>query len=158
MDSVGAIAGGLGGICSNTSYIESAAGVAEGGRTGLTAVVVGVLFLLAIPLTPLVALVPFAATGSGADPGRLPHVHIDQGHRLRRPEDGLPALFTIMLMPLTYNITIGIGAGFVSYVLIKVVRGKIREVHALMWVVSIAFLIYFAQAPLTTLFNQLPGR
>jgi len=60
-------------------------------------------------------------------------------------EDGLPALLTIILMPLTYDITVGIGAGFISWVLIKVVRGKFDQIHWLMWVVSIAFVIYFAQ-------------
>ena len=59
-------------------------------------------------------------------------------------EDGLPALLTMILMPLTYDITVGIGAGFISWVLLKVVRGKMTEVHPLMWVVSIAFLVYFA--------------
>jgi AGZA family xanthine/uracil permease-like MFS transporter len=67
-------------------------------------------------------------------------------------EDGLPALLTMILMPLTYEITVGIGAGFISWVLIKVVRGKIAEVHPLMWVVSIAFVIFFAQAWLTGIF------
>ena len=61
------------------------------------------------------------------------------------PEDGIPALLTMILMPLTYDITVGIGAGFISWVLIKVVRGKIGEIHPLMWVVSIAFLVYFAK-------------
>ena len=60
-------------------------------------------------------------------------------------EDGLPALLTMILMPLTYDITVGIGAGFITWVLIKVVRGKLGEIHPLMWVVSIAFLVYFAQ-------------
>ena len=66
-------------------------------------------------------------------------------------EDGLPALLTIILMPLTYDITVGIGAGFISWVLIKVVRGKMAEIHPLMWVVSIAFLVFFAQDWIQTL-------
>ena len=60
-------------------------------------------------------------------------------------EDGIPALLTMVLMPLTYDITVGIGAGFISWVLIKVVKGKLGEIHPLMWVVSIAFLVYFAK-------------
>jgi AGZA family xanthine/uracil permease-like MFS transporter len=66
-------------------------------------------------------------------------------------EDGLPALLTMILMPLTYDITVGIGAGFISWVIIKLVRGKVGEIHPLMWVVSIAFLIYFLQAFLPTI-------
>jgi len=65
-------------------------------------------------------------------------------------EDGLPALLTMILMPLTYDITVGIGAGFISWVLLKVVRGKMAEVHPLMWVVSIAFLVFFANSWLQT--------
>ena len=61
-------------------------------------------------------------------------------------EDGLPALLTMILMPLTYDITVGIGAGFISWVLLKVVRGKLGEIHPLMWLVSIGFVIYFANA------------
>jgi len=146
IDSLGASAGGAAGISSNTSYIESAAGVAEGGRTGLTAVVVGVLFLIAILLTPLATLVPFVATAP---------VLVVVGYMLATlireidfadVETGLPALLTLILMPLTFNITIGIGAGFVTYVLIKVARGKWAAVHPLMWIVAIAFLVYFAQA------------
>jgi len=66
-------------------------------------------------------------------------------------EDGLPALLTIILMPLTYDITVGIGAGFISWVLIKVVRGKFDQIHWLMWVVSIAFVVYFAQSWINSL-------
>jgi AGZA family xanthine/uracil permease-like MFS transporter len=65
-------------------------------------------------------------------------------------EDGLPALLTMILMPLTYDITVGIGAGFISWVLIKLVRGKVGEIHPLMWVVTVAFLIFFAQDWLPT--------
>ncbi len=158
VDSVGAVAGGAAGISSNTSFIESAAGVAEGGRTGLTAVVVGVLFLLAIPLTPLVALVPFAATGPVLILVGYLMATLIKGIDFNDVEVGLPALLTIVLMPLTFNITIGIGAGFISFVVIKLVRGKMADIHPLMWLVAFAFLIYFAQAPLTTLFDQISGR
>ncbi|MFQ5968222.1 MAG: NCS2 family permease [Acidimicrobiia bacterium] len=146
VDSLGAAAGGAVGVSSNTSYIESAAGVAEGGRSGLTAVVVGVLFLIGIFVSPLAAIIPFAATAP---------VLILVGFLLaaqmrdidfRDVEEGLPALLTIVLMPLTFSITVGIGAGFVTHVLIKVVKGKARQIHVLMWVVALAFVVYFAQA------------
>ena len=146
VDSLGAAAGGAAGVSSNTSYIESAAGVAEGGRTGLTAVVVGMLFLLAILVTPLAPLIPFVATGP---------VLVLVGYLMAtmlkdidfvNVEDGLPALLTLIIMPLTFSITNGIGAGFITWVLIKVALGKFSEIHWLMWLVALAFLIYFAQA------------
>jgi AGZA family xanthine/uracil permease-like MFS transporter len=146
VDSVGAIAGGAAGISSNTTYIESAAGVAEGGRTGFTAVVVGVLFLVAILAAPLVQLVPFVATGPALIlVGYLMFVLV-RDIPVTDVEDGIPALLTMIMMPLTFKITEGIGAGFVVWVFIKVVRRKWGEIHPLMWVVAIAFLIYFLQA------------
>jgi adenine/guanine/hypoxanthine permease len=151
VDSVGAIAGGAAGISSNTSYIESAAGVAEGGRTGLTAVVVGLLFLAAILLTPLATMVPFSATAPVLIIVGYLMVTQVRDIDFADVEEGLPALFTLILMPLAFSITVGIGAGFISYVLIKVVRGRFRDVHPLLWVVAIAFAIYFAQSWLSTL-------
>ena len=146
IDSLGASAGGAAGISSNTSYIESAAGVAEGGRTGLTAVVVGLLFLVAILLSPLATLVPFVATAPVLVVVGYLMATIIRDIDFADVETGFPALLTLILMPLTFNITIGIGAGFVTYVLIKVARGRFAEIHPLMWVVAIAFLVYFAQA------------
>jgi len=145
VDSLGAALGGLAGVSSNTSYIESSAGVAEGGRTGLTSVVTGILFLIAIILSPLALVVPAVATApvliliGFLMVGLLRHIDF------RDIEEGLPALFAIILMPLTYSITVGIAAGFVSHTLIKVVRGKAREIHILMWVVSVACLVFFGQ-------------
>ncbi len=146
VDSVAAAAGGAAGISSNTSYIESAAGVAEGGRTGLTAVVVGVLFLLAILLSPLATLVPFVATGPVLVVVGYLMATLIKDIDFVDVEEGLPALLTLVLMPLTFSITIGIGAGFVSWVIIKLALGKIASIHPLMWVVAAAFVIYFAQA------------
>jgi AGZA family xanthine/uracil permease-like MFS transporter len=148
VDSLGAAAGGAAGVSSNTSYIESAAGVAEGGRTGLTSVVVGVLFLVAIFLSPLAQLIPFQATAPVLILVGFLMSGLIKGIDFEDFEEGFPALLTIVLMPLTFSITVGIGAGFVMYVLIKVVKGKMREIHPLMWVVAIAFLIYFGQAVL----------
>jgi AGZA family xanthine/uracil permease-like MFS transporter len=146
VDSVGAIAGGAAGISSNTTYIESAAGVAEGGRTGFTAVVVGVLFLVAILAAPLVQLIPFVATGPVLIlVGYLMFVLV-RDIPVTDVEEGIPALLTMIMMPLTFKITEGIGVGFVAWVFIKVVRGKWREVHPLMWVTSLAFVLYFLNA------------
>jgi len=148
VDSIGAAAGGAAGVSSNTSYIESSAGVAEGGRTGLTSVVVGVLFLIAIFLSPLAGIVPAQATAPVLILVGFLMAGLIKGIDFDDLEEGFPALLAIVLMPLTFSITVGIGAGFVMYTLIKVVMGKAAEVHALMWVVTVAFLIYFGQAVL----------
>ena len=148
VDSLGAAAGGAAGVSSNTSYIESAAGVADGGRTGLTSVVVGVLFLLAIFLSPLAGLVPAQATAPVLILVGFLMSGLLKGIDFEDIEEGFPALLTIVLMPFTFSITVGIGAGFVMYVLIKVIKGKFGEIHPLMWVVAVAFLIYFGQAVL----------
>ncbi|HEX2194664.1 MAG TPA: NCS2 family permease [Candidatus Limnocylindria bacterium] len=145
VDSIGAAAGGAAGVSSNTSYIESAAGVAEGGRTGLTAVVVGVLFLIAILVTPLAPLIPFVATGPVLVLVGYLMATLIKDIDFTNVEEGLPALLTLILMPLTFSITTGIGAGFIAWVLIKVAVGKIGDIHPLMWIVAIAFVVYFAQ-------------
>jgi AGZA family xanthine/uracil permease-like MFS transporter len=145
VDSVAAFAGGAAGISSNTTYIESAAGVADGGRTGMTSVVTGVLFLLAILLSPIALIVPAAATAPALVLVGYLMFTLIKDIPVADVEDGLPALLTMILMPLTYDITVGIGAGFISWVLIKAVRGKAAEVHWLMWLVAIAFLVFFAQ-------------
>jgi len=146
VDSIAAAVGGLGGVSSNTTYIESAAGVAEGAKTGFASVVTGVLFLLAILLAPLAGIIPSVATAPALVlVGYLMFTQV-KDINVADIEDGLPALLTMILMPLTYDITVGIGAGFISWVVIKVVRGKMSEVHTLMWVVSAAFLVFFMQA------------
>ncbi|MBA2489151.1 MAG: NCS2 family permease [Chloroflexi bacterium] len=146
VDGVAAAAGGAAGISSNTSYIESAAGVAEGGRTGFTAVVVGLLFLVMILLSPLVALVPFAATSPVLILIGFLMTTLIKDIDFSDIEEGLPALLGLILMPLTFSITVGIGAAFVSYVVIKVIKGKISQIHPLLWLVAAAFAVYFAQA------------
>jgi adenine/guanine/hypoxanthine permease len=145
VDSVAAILGGAAGISSNTSYIESAAGVAEGGRTGFTSVVTGVLFLFAILLAPAAQLVPNQASGPVLVVVGFLMFTLVKDIDVSDVEEGLPALLAMILMPLTYSITVGIGAGFIAWVFIKVVKGKVGEVHPLMWLVSIAFLVFFAQ-------------
>jgi AGZA family xanthine/uracil permease-like MFS transporter len=136
---------------SATTYIESAAGVAAGGRTGLVAVVTGILFLLALPFVALVGAIPTVATApalivvgvlmvgvlSERTPGQ--RGRIDFGNL----EDALPVVLTMLVMPLTFSITNGIGAGFVSYVVIKVASGKAREVHPALYVIAGLFLLYF---------------
>jgi AGZA family xanthine/uracil permease-like MFS transporter len=148
VDSLAAVAGGAGSISSNTSYIESAAGVGEGARTGLASVVTGVMFLLTTFLAPLVAVIPYeAATPALVIVGFLMMTQIknidwdDMGI-------ALPAFLTIILMPFTYNISVGIGVGFVTHVVIRAIQGRGKEVHPLLWVVSGLFVIYFLQSPI----------
>ncbi len=149
VDSVAAIAGGAGGISSNTSYIESASGVGEGARTGLASIVTGLLFLLATFFTGIVQAIPSeAAVPALVLVGFLMMQQV-KGIDWDDLEIAIPAFLTIVLMPFTYSITVGIGAGFLAYVLIKVVRGKASDVHFLMWIIGAAFVVYFAINPLT---------
>jgi adenine/guanine/hypoxanthine permease len=149
VDSIAAAAGGVAGVSSNTSYIESASGVGEGARTGLASVVTGVLFLLSMVLAPLVSIIPSeAAVPALVLVGFLMMQQV-KGIDWDDLEIAIPAFLTIVLMPFTYSITVGIGAGFVAYVVIKLARGKIGEIHALMWVVAALFILYFAIHPVT---------
>ena len=151
VDSIAAIAGGVGSVSSNTSYIESAAGVGEGARTGLASVVTGAAFLVSLFLAPLVNMVPSEAAAPALFfVGFLMMSQISQVE-WDDPEEGIPAFLTLALMPFTYSITTGIGAGFISYALIKLVRGKARQVHPLMWVVAALFIVYFAQGAISSL-------
>ena len=125
--------------------MESTAGVGEGARTGLASVVTGGAFLLAVLLAPLVNMVPFeAASPVLVFVGFLmisQVVDVDWN----KPEIGIPAFLTIILMPFAYSITVGIGAGFLAYVFIRLIKGEGRKIHVLMYVVAALFVIYFLQ-------------
>ncbi|WCH90724.1 NCS2 family permease [Streptomyces moderatus] len=148
IDGAAAAAGGAASASSATSYIESAAGVGEGARTGFSNLITGGLFALALFLTPLLTIVPLqAAAPALVAVGFLMMTqvkHIDWD----KYELAIPAFLTIAVMPFTYSITNGIGAGFVAFVLIKTVLGKAKEVHWLMWGTSALFLVYFAIDPI----------
>ena len=153
VDSLAAVAGGAASASSNTSYIESASGVADGARTGIAAIVTGLLFLVAIFIAPLVTVVPFEA----ATPA-LVLVGFFMMLQIRKIDFsdyaiGIPAFLTIALMPFTYSITNGIGAGFISWTVIKIVQGKAKEIPWVMWVVTLAFVLYFLVNPLEALFG-----
>jgi AGZA family xanthine/uracil permease-like MFS transporter len=156
VDSLAAVSGGAAGVSSNTTYIESAAGVAEGGKTGLASVVTGILFLLAIFLSPIAGIIPAVATAPALIlVGYLMFTQV-KDIDVNDVETGIPALLTIVLMPLTYDITVGIGAGFISWVIIKIARGKAREIHPLMWIVAILFLVFFLQGWYLSIVNPPP--
>ncbi|WP_405580360.1 NCS2 family permease [Streptomyces sp. NBC_01092] len=148
IDGAAAAAGGAASSSSATSYIESAAGVGEGARTGFSNLITGGLFALALFLTPLLTIVPLqAAAPALVAVGFLMMTqvkHIDW----EKYEIAIPAFLTIAVMPFTYSITNGIGAGFVAYVVIKVVLGKAKDIHWLMWGTSVLFLVYFAINPI----------
>ncbi len=151
VEGVGAVAGGAASSSSNTVYIESASGIAEGARTGLANMVTGLLFLAAMFFTPLSAVVPIEAAA--------PALVVVGALMVRQIRDidftdfsiALPAFLTIVVMPFTYSIANGIGAGFVSYVLLRIATSRVRQVHPLMWVVALGFVGYFAVGPIQPL-------
>lgn len=153
VDSIAAMAGGLAGTSSNTAYIESASGIGDGARTGIASLVTGTLFLLAMFIAPLTKIVPYEAAAPA-----LVIVGFLMMTQIRHiPFDdyaiAIPSFLTIILMPFTYSITNGIGAGMVTYVAIKIAQRKSKEVSGLMWIIAAAFMIYFAINPLKGLFG-----
>ncbi|WP_420365738.1 NCS2 family permease [Curtobacterium sp. L3-7] len=148
VEGAGAIAGGGASVSSNTVFIDSAAGIGEGARTGFASVVTGLLFLASMFLTPLTQVVPLEVAAAGlVVVGAL---MVAQVKDIDWTDFGsaLPAFLTIVVMPLTYSIANGIGAGFISWVLIKALSGRGREVSWLLYVVAAGFLLYFARGPL----------
>lgn len=143
VDSLAAVCGGLFGCSSVTTYVESAAGVGEGGRTGLTAVVTGILFLLAIFFAPIVGIVPGYATAPALIVVGFLMLAVVKNIQWDDLTVSIPASLTIIMIPLTYSISKGIGYGFIAYVLIKVFSGKSKGVHPLMYIASIFFVIDF---------------
>jgi len=161
VDSLAAMAGGASSTSSATTYIESGAGVGAGGRTGWVAVIAGALFLPFIFIAPLIGMVPAQATAAAliivgylmisslteaeedAEPGTKAGGIRLAGIDFHDLAIGLPAALVIIIMPLTYSITNGIGFGFIAYTLIRAARGEWRKIHPLMWAVSAAFTLYF---------------
>jgi AGZA family xanthine/uracil permease-like MFS transporter len=143
VDSVGAMFGGLANASTSTTYIESAAGVAEGGRTGLVAVVVGGLFLLAMWFAPLAAVIPAQATAPALVLVGFYMMTLAREIAWDDVEEALPAFMTMLAMPFTWSITNGIGAGFVTHVVLKLVMGKAAQVPGLLYVATLAFVVYF---------------
>lgn len=143
VDSAAAAVGGLVGASSITTFVESASGAADGGRTGLSSVVAGLLFIVAAFFSPLISIVSSAATcGALVFVGYLMMsevTEIDWSDLL----EGLPAFLIVAGVPLTYSISNGIGFGFIAYVVVAAVTGQLKKVKPLMWVAALAFLVYF---------------
>ncbi|MBD3941808.1 NCS2 family permease [Microbacterium sp. NEAU-LLC] len=152
VEGVGAIAGGATSSSSATVFVESGAGIGEGARTGLANVVTGVLFLLAMFFTPLASLVPGSVAGAalvlvGAMMlTQIKNIDLSDFRVL------LPVFLTATVMPMTYSIANGIGAGFISWVVVNAFSGKAKTIHPLLWVVAAGFLLYFARGPIEMLF------
>jgi adenine/guanine/hypoxanthine permease len=147
VDSLGALFGGIFGTSSNTTYIESGSGVTEGAKTGLASLVVAVLFLICVLLAPIAGIVPQQATAPALMlVGWFMFKPILDLNKLGNIDfaTGFAVLLTIFIMPLTYSITNGIGAGFISYALLKTASGKSGEVSRWMWIAAALFAIYFA--------------
>jgi len=143
VDSLAAVAGGAASSSSNTTYIESASGIAEGGRTGLTSVVVGALFVVSLLFSSIAGVIPPEATAP---------ILVVVGFFMmqgigeidwRDPAMGIPAFLTIALMPFTYSITNGVGAGILSYAVIRLAQGRWRDVHIFTFIVAAIFAWYF---------------
>ena len=149
IEGTGAIAGGGASASSNTVFVESASGIAEGARTGLANVVTGVLFLAAMFLTPLTAIVPIeAAAPALVIVGALMMGQV-RDIDFSRFEIALPAFLTIVVMPFTFSIANGIGVGFIAWVVLAVGGGKAKSVHPLLWIVALLFVAYFVVGPIT---------
>jgi AGZA family xanthine/uracil permease-like MFS transporter len=142
-DAIGTVAGASLGTSTVTSYVESTAGVAVGGRTGLTALTTGVLFLLALFLSPIFLLIPAAATAPALIMvGFLmmqPVTSID----FSDPTEGIPAFLAIIMMPFAYSIAEGIVYGVLSYVVLKTATGKFKDITVVTWVLFVIFLLRF---------------
>ncbi len=151
IDSVAAVAGGMGGVSSNTSFVESSAGVADGARTGLSSIVTGVAFLLATFFAPIVAVVPNEAAAPA-----LVLVGLLMMQQVREIEwnnlaIAFPAFLTIVMMPFGYSMTVGIGVGFIAHVVMQAATGNIKKVHPLLWLVAGLFVLYFFMEPIQAL-------
>lgn len=142
-DAVATCAGACLGTSTVTTYVESATGIEQGGRTGLTSVVVGILFLLAILLAPIAGIVPAAATAPALIIVGILMMGSVSKIDWKNLEVAIPAFLTVVMMPFAYSISDGIGFGFISYTLIKLIRGKAHEVHWLMWILSSLFVLKY---------------
>lgn len=143
-DAVATTSGALLGTSTTTTYIESGSGIAAGGKTGLTAVVVAVLFLLCIFLAPLVALIPVSATSAALVMVGILMLGSVSKIDFSELEVAVPAFMVIVLMPFTYSIANGIGAGIIAYVLIKVAKGEARTVHPVAALIALLFVARYS--------------
>lgn len=138
-DAVGTTAGAILGTSSVTTYIESAAGITEGGRTGFTAIIVSLLFTVSIFFTPLLAAIPAFATAPALVLVGVLMMEAVRGIRWEDPGESIPSFLTILLMPLSFSIAEGLAVGFITYPLVKSFQGKSREISPAVWVIAALF-------------------
>ena len=142
-DAVATTCGAICGTSTVTTFVESSAGVGEGGRTGLASIATAVLFFIAMFLSPVAILIPSCATAAA-----LIYVGVLMINGVKKiewtdPEIAVPAFLTLAMMPFTYNISYGIAFGLISYIIIKLFTGKVKEITAGTWIIGILFLLMF---------------
>jgi len=142
-DAVATTAGAVLGTSTTTTYVESASGVADGGRTGLTAFTTGVLFILALVFSPVISVIPAFATAPALIVVGLFMMEHVVDIDFNDYTEALPAFLTILMMPLAYSISDGLAFGGISYVLVKLLSGKRRDIHPVMYIIALMFIVYF---------------
>ncbi len=142
VDAIATMIGAAIGTSTTTSYIESAAGIEEGGRTGLTSVCTGLIFLLALFFVPVIAIVPSYATAPAQIMVGLFMIKEFRKIKFSKPDEVIPAMIIIIMIAVSYRISTGLALGFVSFVLIKIVSGKFRQIKPAMWIIAILSLIF----------------
>ncbi|MDR1858325.1 MAG: NCS2 family permease [Treponema sp.] len=142
-DAIGTVAGAALGTSTVTSYVESAAGVAAGGRTGLTSLATGLLFLVALFFSPVFLLVPSAATAPALIMVGYFMIKPVAGIDFKDPTEGIPAFLAIIMMPFAYSIAEGIVYGVISYVILKLAAGKLKEISVVTWILFAIFVLRF---------------
>ena len=142
IDAVATMIGAVFGTSTTTAYIESAAGIEQGGRTGLTAITTGILFLLAIIFVPVVGIVPQYATAPALIMVGLFMMKEIRNIDFRNLEEAFPAFIIMVMIALSYSISTGLAFGFISFVIIKIVSGKIRDIKTAMWIIAALSLLF----------------
>lgn len=144
IDAIASMVGAVAGTSTTTSYIESAAGIEEGGRTGLTSVCTGLLFLVALFFIPIIAIVPAYATAPAQIMVGIFMIKEFKKIKLSKLDEFIPAMIIIIMIAVSYSISIGLALGFVSFVLIKIISGKFRQVRPAMWIIAGLSLMFLA--------------
>jgi AGZA family xanthine/uracil permease-like MFS transporter len=143
-DAVATTIGGFAGTSTVTTYIESGAGIIQGGKTGLTSLVTAGLFILALFFGPIIRIIPMSATApiliivGIMMMGAVKNIDFDD------MEEAIPAFLTLAIMPFTYSIATGIAAGFIFYPIVKIAKGKAKEVHPIIYIFAVLFIIRYA--------------
>jgi AGZA family xanthine/uracil permease-like MFS transporter len=157
IDAIATMIGAVLGTSTTTSYIESAAGIEQGGRSGLTSIVTGVLFLLALLFVPIVGIVPGYATAPALIMVGLFMMKEVKKIDFMNMEEAFPAFIIMVMIALTYSISTGLAFGFISFVLIKIVSGKAREIRAAMWIIAILSILFLTVDWLPDIIGYLRG-